>query len=52
MDANGFLVLDLDEERAVGRWYQVATDRPGAPAAPLMSWQTLRGTNRLLPVLS
>jgi hypothetical protein len=51
MDANGFLVLDLDEERAVSRWYQVATDRPGALASPLMSWQTLRGTNRLLPAL-
>lgn len=50
MDANGFLVLDLDHERAVGQWYQVATDRPGAPASPLMAWETLRGTNRLLPV--
>lgn len=51
MDANGFLVLDLDEDRAVSRWYQVATDRPGASASPLMAWQTLRGTNRLLPTL-
>lgn len=51
MDANGFLVLDLDHERALGRWYQVATDRPGASASPLMAWQTIRGTNRLLPAL-
>lgn len=51
MDANGFMVLDLDEQRAVSRWFQVATDAPGATATPLMSWQTLRGTNRLVPVL-
>jgi hypothetical protein len=49
MDANGFLVLDLDQERAVGRWFQVRTDVPGAPASPLMAWETARGTHRLLP---
>lgn len=49
MDANGFLVLDIDHDRTLGRWYQVDTDRPGRRASPLMSWQTLRGTNRLLP---
>jgi alkaline phosphatase D len=51
MDANGFLVVDLDEARAVARWFQVATDRPGAPATPLMAWETARGSHRLLPVL-
>jgi len=40
-----------DRETETARWYQVATDRPGAPASPLMAWQTLRGTNRLLPAL-
>lgn len=51
MDANGFLVVDLDRARTVARWFQVATDQPGRTASALMSWQTERGTRRLLPVL-
>lgn len=50
MDANGFLVLDLDHDRAAAQWFQVPTNRPGAPSSPLMAWQTLHGTNRLLPL--
>jgi hypothetical protein len=49
MSANGFLVLDLEEERAIGRWFQVDAQAPGAPARPLRSWVTHRGTRRLLP---
>jgi alkaline phosphatase D len=49
MDANGFVVLDLEEERAVGHFFQVDAQKPGAPAAPLAAWETARGSRRLLP---
>lgn len=49
MSANGFLVLDLEAERAIGRWFQVDARTPGSPARPLRSWVTHRGTRRLLP---
>ena len=49
MDENGFLVVDLDEDRAVGTWYKVDAQTPDASASPLMSWVTERGTRRLLP---
>lgn len=49
MDANGFLVVDLDIERAIARWFQVDAQTPGAGASPLTSWVTDRGTRRLLP---
>ena len=52
MDANGFLVLDLEQERALGRWFQVDAQVPRAPARPLASWMTLRGSRRLLPYLA
>jgi alkaline phosphatase D len=49
MSANGFLVVDLDAEQAIGRWFQVDTRTPGARARPLHAWVTRRGTRRLLP---
>jgi alkaline phosphatase D len=49
MDANGFLVVDLDADRAVGRWFQVDAQTRGAAASPLMTWVSERGSRRLLP---
>ena len=51
MDANGFLVVDLDADRAIGRWFKVDAQTRGATASPLMSWVTERGSRRLLPFL-
>lgn len=51
MDANGFLIVDLDEDRAVASWFQVDAQTPGAAATPLAKWATERGTRRLLPSL-
>jgi len=49
MDANGFLVVDLEEERAVARWFQVNAQDPAGPASSLASWATERGSRRVLP---
>ena len=51
MDANGFLVVDLAEEQAVARWFQVNAQVPTSGATPFAAWATERGSRRLLPVL-
>jgi alkaline phosphatase D len=52
MDANGFLVVDLEEERAVAQWFQVDAQTPGASASPLAAWMTERGSRRVLPYVT
>lgn len=52
MDANGFLVLDLDHTRAIAHWFQVDAQHQGSKAAPLMTWVTERGSRRLLPFVT
>ena len=49
MDANGFLVLDLDERNAIASWYEVSAREAGATAKPMLSWKASRGSSRLLP---
>ena len=51
MDANGFCVVDLDEDRAIARWYKVDAQTPGAAASPLTAWVTERGSRRVVPWL-
>lgn len=51
MDANGFLVVDLEHERAVARWYQVDAQDPASGASQFMAWETDPVTRRLLPHL-
>ena len=51
MDANGFLVVDLSDDRAVARWFQVDPSNPANGASQFAAWETTPGDRRLLPHL-
>jgi len=51
MDANGFLIVDLDHDRAVARWFQVDASSPTNGATQLAAWETSPEDRRLLPHL-
>ncbi|HEX9683142.1 MAG TPA: alkaline phosphatase D family protein [Acidimicrobiales bacterium] len=47
MDANGYCILDVYDDRTEARWYQVDTSVPGASPSLLTAWVTDAGSQRL-----